>query len=60
VTISILAAIAEFERELIQARMAEGRRRAVKNGVKFGRRNTALTSIVCRKSKPNRCRHREV
>jgi DNA invertase Pin-like site-specific DNA recombinase len=27
-TISILAAIAEFERELIQARMAEGRKRA--------------------------------
>jgi resolvase-like protein len=36
-TISILAAIAEFERELIQARMAEGRKRAVKNGVRFGR-----------------------
>jgi DNA invertase Pin-like site-specific DNA recombinase len=36
-TISILAAIAEFERELIQARMTEGRKRAVKNGVKFGR-----------------------
>jgi Resolvase, N terminal domain len=29
-TISILAAIAEFERELIQARMAEGRKRASK------------------------------
>jgi DNA invertase Pin-like site-specific DNA recombinase len=36
-TISILASIAEFERELIQARMAEGRKRAVNNGVKFGR-----------------------
>jgi DNA invertase Pin-like site-specific DNA recombinase len=36
-TISILAAIAEFERELIQARISEGRKRAVKNGVKFGR-----------------------
>jgi DNA invertase Pin-like site-specific DNA recombinase len=36
-TINILASIAEFERELIQARMAEGRKRAVDNGVKFGR-----------------------
>ena len=36
-TISILAAIAEFERELIQARAAEGRKRALKNGVAFGR-----------------------
>jgi len=36
-TISILASIAEFERELIQARMTEGRKRAVNNGVKFGR-----------------------
>jgi DNA invertase Pin-like site-specific DNA recombinase len=35
-TISILAAIAEFERELITARMGEGRRRAVAKGVKFG------------------------
>ena len=35
--LNIMASIAEFERELIQSRMAEGRRRAVKNGVKFGR-----------------------
>jgi DNA invertase Pin-like site-specific DNA recombinase len=35
-TISILAAIAEFERELITARMTEGRKRAVVKGVKFG------------------------
>jgi len=35
-TISILAAIAEFERELIQARVREGRKRAVVAGVKFG------------------------
>src|SRR5215831_12480241 len=33
--LNIMASIAEFERELIQSRMAEGRRRAVKN--KFGR-----------------------
>jgi DNA invertase Pin-like site-specific DNA recombinase len=35
-TISILASIAEFERELIQARIREGRKRAVVAGVKFG------------------------
>jgi DNA invertase Pin-like site-specific DNA recombinase len=35
-TISILAAIAEFERELITSRMGEGRKRAVAKGVKFG------------------------
>jgi DNA invertase Pin-like site-specific DNA recombinase len=35
--LNIMASIAEFERELIQARMAEGRSRAVKNGVRFGR-----------------------
>jgi DNA invertase Pin-like site-specific DNA recombinase len=35
-TLSILAAIAEFERELIQARVSEGRKRAVAAGVKFG------------------------
>jgi DNA invertase Pin-like site-specific DNA recombinase len=35
-TISILAAIAEFERELITARMSEGRKRATAKGVKFG------------------------
>ena len=35
-TISILASIAEFERELIQDRIREGRKRAVSAGVKFG------------------------
>jgi DNA invertase Pin-like site-specific DNA recombinase len=33
-----LAAIAEFERELIRERTGEGRKRAMANGVKFGRR----------------------
>jgi len=32
-----MASIAEFERELIQARMAEGRKRAADSGVQFGR-----------------------
>ena len=35
---TMLAAIAEFERELIRERTGEGRRRAMANGVKFGRK----------------------
>lgn len=35
--ITMLAAIAEFERELIRERTGEGRKRAIANGVKFGR-----------------------
>jgi DNA invertase Pin-like site-specific DNA recombinase len=35
-SVNILASISEFERELIHARMTEGRKRAVANGVKFG------------------------
>src|SRR5262245_32802593 len=34
---TLLAAIAEFERELIRERTGEGRKRALANGVKFGR-----------------------
>jgi DNA invertase Pin-like site-specific DNA recombinase len=34
---TMLAAIAEFERELIRERTGEGRKRAMANGVKFGR-----------------------
>jgi DNA invertase Pin-like site-specific DNA recombinase len=34
--VNILASISEFERELITARMGEGRKRAVAKGVKFG------------------------
>ena len=32
-----MAAIAEFERDLIRERTSEGRKRAMKEGVKFGR-----------------------
>ena len=32
-----MAAIAEFERDLIRERTGEGRKRALANGVKFGR-----------------------
>jgi DNA invertase Pin-like site-specific DNA recombinase len=35
---TLLAAIAEFERELIRERTGDGRKRAVANGVKFGRK----------------------
>ena len=35
---TLLAAIAEFERELIKERSGEGRKRAQANGVKFGRK----------------------
>jgi DNA invertase Pin-like site-specific DNA recombinase len=35
---TMLAAIAEFERELIRERTGEGRKRAQANGVRFGRK----------------------
>jgi DNA invertase Pin-like site-specific DNA recombinase len=35
---TLLVAIAEFERELIRERTGEGRKRAMANGVKFGRK----------------------
>ncbi len=35
---TLLAAIADFERDLIRERTGEGRKRAVANGVKFGRK----------------------
>jgi DNA invertase Pin-like site-specific DNA recombinase len=36
--VTILGAIAEFERKLIKARCGEGRKRAMANGVRFGRK----------------------
>jgi DNA invertase Pin-like site-specific DNA recombinase len=36
--VTMLAAIAEFERELIRERTGEGRKRAQANGVRFGRK----------------------
>jgi DNA invertase Pin-like site-specific DNA recombinase len=35
---TMLAAIAEFERELIRERTGDGRKRAMANGIKFGRK----------------------
>jgi DNA invertase Pin-like site-specific DNA recombinase len=36
--VAMLAAIAEFERELTRERTTEGRKRAKANGVRFGRK----------------------
>jgi DNA invertase Pin-like site-specific DNA recombinase len=36
--LTLLAAIAEFERDLIRERTGDGRKRAMANGVKFGRK----------------------
>jgi DNA invertase Pin-like site-specific DNA recombinase len=36
--LAALAAVAEFERDLIKSRTGEGRRRAMANGVRFGRK----------------------
>jgi len=41
--LTVLGGLAEFERELIRVRTAEGRRRAVEAGIKLGRRSS-LTS----------------
>jgi DNA invertase Pin-like site-specific DNA recombinase len=41
--VTMLAAIAEFERELIRERTGEGRRRAKAAGVRFGRPHTLTT-----------------
>ena len=37
--LGVLATIGEFERDLIRSRMNDGRKRALANGVKFGRKN---------------------
>jgi DNA invertase Pin-like site-specific DNA recombinase len=36
--LTILGGLAEFERELIKARTADGRKRAMDRGVQFGRK----------------------
>ena len=36
--VTVLGGLAEFERELIQARTSEGRKRAIANGVRMGRK----------------------
>jgi DNA invertase Pin-like site-specific DNA recombinase len=44
--VTMLAGIAEFERELIRARTGEGRKRAQARGVKFGRPPKALQRLA--------------
>jgi DNA invertase Pin-like site-specific DNA recombinase len=41
--LTVLGALAEFERELIRARTGEGRARAIANGVKMGRKPKLTT-----------------
>jgi DNA invertase Pin-like site-specific DNA recombinase len=44
---TLLASIAEFERELIRERTGEGRKRAMANGVKFGRKRPSPALEPC-------------
>ena len=44
---TLLAAIAEFERELIRERTGEGRKRAMAAGVKFGRKRKLCNIDGC-------------
>jgi DNA invertase Pin-like site-specific DNA recombinase len=46
--VTMLAAIAEFERELIRERTGEGRKRAMAEGVKFGRKRELSEQTACR------------
>src|SRR5262249_9651735 len=47
--LSVLAALAEFERSMILARTSEGRKRAMTRGVRFGRR-PKLTAFQAREA----------
>ena len=51
--VTMLAAIAEFERELIRERTGEGRKRAMANGVRFGRPR-ALDSFQMQEARKRR------
>src|SRR6185503_2922393 len=51
--VTMLAAIAEFERELIRERTGEGRKRAKANGVRFGRRSQAAQKCRRRTRPPH-------
>jgi DNA invertase Pin-like site-specific DNA recombinase len=42
----ILGGLAEFERELIKARTADGRKRAMDRGVQFGRKPKLTTHQI--------------
>ncbi|WP_128945144.1 recombinase family protein [Bradyrhizobium zhanjiangense] len=47
---TLLAAIAEFERDLVRERTGEGRKRAMAGGVKFGRKPKLWTSSARKRS----------
>jgi DNA invertase Pin-like site-specific DNA recombinase len=51
--VTMLAAIAEFERELIRERTGEGRKRAMANGVRFGRK-PKLSDFQCKEAMQRR------
>src|SRR5215471_14181995 len=56
--LTVLAGLAEFERELIRARTSEGRARAKANGVKLGRKIQADTAPAERGPCPQRQRRK--
>jgi hypothetical protein len=53
---TLLASIAEFERELIRERTGEGRKRAMAAGIKFGRKRKLSDYQRAEAIKPPRCR----
>ena len=53
---TLLAAIADFERDLIRERTGEGRKRAMANGVKFGRKRKLSRLSAQRGHQAPRCR----
>jgi hypothetical protein len=67
--VTMLAAVAEFERELIRERTGEGRKRAMQNGVRFGRKPKLsdfqrkepwLAAVMARRWRRSRGRTRSV
>ena len=56
--LTVLGGFAEFERELIRARTAEGRALAKANGVRLGRKPSPITSSKRRSSASRRARKR--
>jgi DNA invertase Pin-like site-specific DNA recombinase len=54
--LTVLGALAEFERHLIVARTSEGRKHARAHGVLFGRPAQADTAPARRSHRPPRCR----
>jgi DNA invertase Pin-like site-specific DNA recombinase len=55
---TLLAAIADFERDLIRERTGEGRKRAMAAGIKFGRQAQAV-GLSARRGDQASCRRRD-